>query len=181
MKDKNYRCIVCGRILNPDEAIVINKTAICSNCYEQNIDGIYQDIRKQSIKYLLKLVALTISYIIGIILIVKSDTFNSTTDQGMIMLLIGVLFCGFLPGIMGLMQKREEIAKREAQRGADYYIYDDGSIRKDRKLGQKILAFVIQCILGIITTPIYILILLVNTIRVFKDVIAIKNSMKKYR
>lgn len=183
-RNRTYKCTVCKSVLSADEAIIINKTPVCRNCYETHIDSIYEDMKKEVSSYLLRIILFTVAYIIGIILLTKVNAAggpDSDDPTTLIMLLGGVLLCGFFPATLGLRNKNREIAQQEARNGSTYYIYEDGSIEKDRKLGPRILTFVIHCVIGIVTTPIYILILLVNCIKAIKDVTAIKASMRKYR
>ncbi len=122
-------------------------------------------LKKQNKKRLTRIIISIILYIFGAGIILA---FFIDNDNAYMMIVVGVVLCGFYTGLTWGKAAKEIHEENERIFGESYTITDNG-IYKDNGFGLKLVFFLIGVVFGIIVTP----------IRVIIDIVKY-NSVKKH-
>ena len=131
---------------------------LCADCYSKLLINVREREIKEKSRRLKRVIISSVLYVIGLILIILSLSagFSALTEDDIILLVAGILLCGIYIGLTGKKRAEEAHAEKERKKGVTYVI-DDQGIHRDTGIVQKVIYFILGTLLGIIATPIMII------------------------
>lgn len=168
---------VCAECAEKTAPLRENYGVLCLDCArketEEAID-FYRDKKKKSLK---RLIISTILYVFGIATIIAGIA--EGVDQAYVMLLVGVIMCGFYTGMTWRKAAQDSHDDYERKHGATYTVTDNGVYKEDG-FWMKLIFFLIGVALGVVITPIRFFIDLFSarsTGKTIKELQAYANSL----
>lgn len=137
---------------------------LCLECYGDKIVDIHNECVDDNKKRKKRLIISCITYILGLICIftgVYAISIGDSITEIAVIMGIGVILCGVYTGLTWHKAAVEEHEDYERKHGVTYTI-DENGIHRDNGIILKIIFFIIAVCLGLIWTPIRIIIDAVN-------------------
>ncbi len=159
---------VCAECAEATKSLQQAEGTLCVDCYRRNLNGASEFCRRSIKKRVGKIIISIIFYIAGIIMLAigaaagVSDAFTKV-----VLILGGMILCGFFTAIGNWRAEREAHEAHERKYGATYTITESG-VYRDTNLGGKIVMFLLGAVLGVVITP----------ISVIKDIAGIRTDRK---
>ena len=125
-------------------------------------------LRHERGKLLKRIIISCICYFLGMIMIL-SFFFGKSAQNGILFIFIGVLLCGFYTGLTWKKAAEEAHDEYEYKHGVTYVITDTGIEREDG-FWSKVIFFLIGIVLGVVITPIRVVVDCVNRAKLKKSV-----------
>lgn len=152
-------CSNCGAGMCSD-CVAIDKEygnegeTLCPSCLAQDWQSYLTDIAKRRKKTLIRLIVSILLYIAGAILFIG---FFTVEQNSILMLVLAFVFCGIYTGLTWHKAAKDSHEEYERKHGVEYTITDTGVYRNDG-FGMKLVFFIIGTVLGVIITPIRVII-----------------------
>lgn len=144
---------VCSECADATKALKDECGTLCPSCYKNKLTEAVEYSVKKNKKTMKRIIINSLSYVFGLIFAIFSITeIIAGKGDGVPMLIVSIIICGFYTGLTGHKIAKEQHEEYERTHGATYTITDSG-VYKDNGFLSKLIFFLIGTVLGIIITP----------------------------
>jgi len=157
------QCTTCGAGLC-SECVAVDKEygnegeTLCPDCLAKDWQNYLTDLNKRRRKTLTRIIVSSILYICGVILFIG---FFTVEKDSILMLVLALVCCGIYTGITWRKAAQDSHDEYERKHGVEYTITDSGVYRNDG-FWMKLVFFFIGTALGVVITPIRVIIDIVS-------------------
>ena len=162
------QCSVCGagickECASKTELLKEDFGMLCIDCFAEKLDEISDFYSNDKRKRTVRLIVSIITYCIGLFLIL--GPILTHYNDFLPIAIMGVLLCGFYTGLTWRKAAQEDHEEQERKHGATYIITDYGIVKEDA-FWTKIVFFIFGTLIGVVFTPIRIII---DAVHISKD------------
>lgn len=129
---------------------------LCVDCLCDKTNKIIGIYKKDNKSRLVRIIISSICYAIGLFLIIAAFVGKDGFD--MVALICGIAMCGFYTGITWHKYAEQRHRQKEMEQGIEYVIDENGNIERKDGFWMKIIMCIIGTVIGVIYTPVRIII-----------------------
>ncbi|MDE6372974.1 MAG: hypothetical protein K2L72_00575 [Clostridia bacterium] len=173
---------VCASCANETSVTRGTTGVLCIDCYCEEISDLIEVCKKDARKRLTRVIISIITYVFGIIAICGGiGELLKGGNDGLPIIMVGVLCCGFYTGLTWRKAAQQSHEDYERTHGVTYNITADGRIERQDGFFMKLIFFLIGTVLGVIITPIRVIIDLVERGKSKKSVKTFEGMIEEAR
>lgn len=155
----NCGVAICSKCAETTSVARESCGTLCIDCYCEHLRELSAYCNKDAKKRLKRIIISVICYVFGIIaVIVGASSLPSGESSALPVIIIGVLLCGFYTGLTWKKAAKESHEDYEREHGVTYKVTADGNIQRESGFFLKLIFFLIGTVLGVIITPIRVII-----------------------
>ena len=162
----NCGAYYCSECAEATKSLKKEFGTLCVDCYQKELRSTISGIEGVKSKRVRNIILSALFYIVGlIVLIIGIVNRTSANLSGVLMIIAGLILCGIYTAISGWVMASALHRAHEIRHGASYTITDSG-VYRDKGTANKVLAFFLGAVLGVVITP----------IRIIKNIVGIKSD-----
>lgn len=161
---------VCAACAEKTEGLQDREGTLCVPCYCDKFRDASAVLAKDSRKRLTRVIISIICWLLGAMFILFFVT-DPHGNDAVVFLIVGILACGFYTGLTWRKAAEEEQRRKEMREGVTYVITESGEIKRETNWLAKIIYFIIGTLIGVVFTP----------IRIIIDIVGISKNKKAIR
>ncbi len=163
---------VCRECAQATSVVKSDYGTLCVDCYGDLVADAIGAYRKDRKKKIRRVIISIICYFFGMFMII-----SGLKEQLFQMLIVGVVLCGFYTGLTWRKAAQETHEEDERKHGVTYEITSNGIERKDG-FWFKLVFFLIGTALGVVVTPIRVIIDIVGAARSKKTIASLNAELE---